>query len=140
MKRVQRSRQQKTRAAKRRRPRARGVSAVFLATAVIVVLGITLVFNLKTHTQIAELNTAIAKQHASLEEMDKTYRDLNAGLDAIKSSEDILRKAKFQLGMVYPDNDQVKYIDVNMKNEKNDVNENVYLNPVISVLHIFKED
>ena len=70
--------------------------------------------------------------------MDKTYRDMNADLDEIKNSDEIMKKAKFQLGMVYPDNDQVKYIDVKVRNEENDVNENVYLNPVISVLHIFK--
>ena len=126
----------------RRRP-ARGpkrtwVSRSILFGIVLCMLGMTACLQLRAHTHIALLNTTIEAQNKALVDMDKTYRDMNADLDEIKNSDEIMKKAKFQLGMVYPDNDQVKYIDVKVRNEENDVNENVYLNPVISVLHIFK--
>lgn len=126
----------------RRRParrHRRWVSRSGLLAVILCMLSVTAFLQLRAHTHIALLNAAIKSQDRALEEMDKTYRDMNADLDEIKNSDEIMKKAKFQLGMVYPDNDQVKYIDVRLRNEENDVNENVYLNPVISVLHIFNK-
>lgn len=130
----------------KKRPRRRSarrhrkwVSRSGLLAVILCMLSVTAFLQLRAHTHIALLNAAIESQNRALEEMDKTYRDMNADLDEIKNSDEIMKKAKFQLGMVYPDNDQVKYIDVRLRNEENDVNENVYLNPVISVLHIFNK-
>lgn len=122
-----------------RRRNRRWVSRSGLLAVILCMLSVTAFLQLRAHTHIALLNAAIESQNRALEEMDKTYRDMNADLDEIKNSDEIMKKAKFQLGMVYPDNDQVKYIDVRLRNEENDVNENVYLNPVISVLHIFNK-
>ena len=126
----------------RRRPakgqKRKWVSRSALIGMILCMLGITACLQLKAHTHIALLNAAIETQNKALVDMDKTHRDMIADLDEIKNSDEMMKKAKFQLGMVYPDNDQVKYIDVKVRNEENDVNENVYLNPVISVLHIFK--
>ena len=119
-------------------PKRKWMSRSALFGILLCMVGITACLQLRAHTQIALLNAAIEAQNKALVDMDKTYRDMNADLDEIKNSDEIMKKAKFQLGMVYPDNDQVKYIDVKVRNEENDVNENVYLNPVISVLHIFK--
>ncbi len=119
-------------------PKRKWVSRSALFGILLCMLSITACLQLRAHTHIALLNAAIEAQNKALIDMDKTYRDMNADLDEIKNSDEIMKKAKFQLGMVYPDNDQVKYIDVKVRNEENDVNENVYLNPVISVLHIFK--
>ncbi|MDD7363130.1 MAG: hypothetical protein SPI65_02075 [Peptoniphilus sp.] len=113
------------------------MSSGALAFVVVLLIGLTACIQLRTHTHIAVLNTAIERQNKALDEMDKTYKDMSASLDEIKNSDEIMKKAKFQLGMVYPDDGQVKYIDVTVRDEENDVNENVYLNPVISVLHIF---
>ena len=134
MKQVEKKRPRR-RSARRRR---KWVSRSGLLAVILCMLSVTAFLQLRAHTHIALLNAAIESQDRALEEMDKTYRDMNADLDEIKNSDEIMKKAKFQLGMVYPDNDQVKYIDVKVRNEENDVNENVYLNPVISVLHIFK--
>lgn len=126
----------------RRRPatglKRKWVSRSALIGIILCMLGITACLQLKAHTHIALLNAAIETQNKALVDMDKTHRDMIADLDEIKNSDEMMKKAKFQLGMVYPDNDQVKYIDVKVRNEENDVNENVYLNPMISVLHIFK--
>ncbi len=122
-----------------RRRNKKWVSRSGLLVVILCMLSITAFLQLRAHTHIALLNAAIESQDRALEEMDKTYRDMNADLDEIKNSDEIMKKAKFQLGMVYPENDQVKYIDVRLRNEENDVNENVYLNPVISVLHIFNK-
>lgn len=122
-----------------RRRNRRWVSRSGLLAVILCMLSITAFLQLRAHTHIALLNAAIESQNRALEEMDKTYRDMNADLDEIKNSDEIMKKAKFQLGMVYPENDQVKYIDVRLRNEENDVNENVYLNPVISALHIFNK-
>ncbi|MFR9296470.1 MAG: hypothetical protein ACLVLI_02000 [Aedoeadaptatus pacaensis] len=135
MKQVEKKRPRR-RSARRRR---RWVSRSGLLAVILCMLSVTAFLQLRAHTHIALLNAAIESQNRALEEMDKTYRDMNADLDEIKNSDEIMKKAKFQLGMVYPDNDQVKYIDVRLRNEENDVNENVYLNPVISVLHIFNK-
>ena len=121
------------------RRRRKWVSRSGLLAVILCMLSVTAFLQLRAHTHIALLNAAVESQNRALEEMDKTYRDMNADLDEIKNSDEIMRKAKFQLGMVYPENDQVKYIDVRLRNEENDVNENVYLNPVISVLHIFNK-
>lgn len=131
---------EKERPRRRSARRHRGwVSRSGLLAVILCMLSVTAFLQLRAHTHIALLNAAIESQNRALEEMDKTYRDMNADLDEIKNSDEIMKKAKFQLGMVYPDNDQVKYIDVRLRNEENDVNENVYLNPVISVLHIFNK-
>lgn len=122
-----------------RRRNKKWVSRSGFLVVILCMLSITAFLQLRAHTHIALLNAAIESQDRALEEMDKTYRDMNADLDEIKNSDEIMKKAKFQLGMVYPENDQVKYIDVRLRNEENDVNENVYLNPVISVLHIFNK-
>ena len=135
MKQVEKKRPRR-RSARRHR---RWVSRSVLLAVILCMLSVTAFLQLRAHTHIALLNAAIESQNRALEEMDKTYRDMNADLDEIKNSDEIMKKAKFQLGMVYPDNDQVKYIDVRLRNEENDVNENVYLNPVISVLHIFNK-
>ena len=119
-------------------PKRTWVSRAVLFGILLCMVGITACLQLRAHTQIALLNAAIETQNKALVDMDKTYRDMNADLDEIKNSDEIMKKAKFQLGMVYPDNDQVKYIDVKIRNEENGGNENVYLNPVISVLHIFE--
>ena len=135
MKQVEKKRPRR-RSARRRR---KWVSRSGLLAVILCMLSVTAFLQLRAHTHIALLNAAIESQDRALEEMDKTYRDMNADLDEIKNSDEIMKKAKFQLGMVYPENDQVKYIDVRLRNEENDVNENVYLNPVISVLHIFNK-
>lgn len=134
MKKVQ-VRQNRRRPIPRKKNRSMSTSACI--GLMILMLCITGFVQLKVQTRLANINSAIDRQVRALEDMDKTYKDMTASLDEIKNSDDIMRKAKFQLGMVYPDNDQVKYIDVAIREKDNDVNENVYLNPVISVLHIF---
>lgn len=134
MKKVQ-ARQNRRRPIPRKKNRSMSTSACI--GLMILMLCITGLVQLKVQTRLANINSAIDRQVKALEDMDKTYKDMTASLDEIKNSDDIMRKAKFQLGMVYPDNDQVKYIDVAIREKDNDVNENVYLNPVISVLHIF---
>lgn len=88
---------------------------------------------------INSLDHAISIQEESIESLDKTYKSLASKVDTIRSSETLFNNARFKLGMVYPEDEQVVYIEVENQTEENDINQNVYLNPVISVLKFFKE-
>ncbi|MCD1147192.1 cell division protein FtsL [Peptoniphilus sp. KCTC 25270] len=110
-----------------------GIYFFAIAVALLCIGGAT--YSLRS--DIGHLDNALAQQEKSMKEMDKTKRALLSEMDTIKNSEDLMDKAKFQLGMVYPDESQLVYIEVNEKTEKNDINQNVYLSPVISVLRFF---
>lgn len=90
--------------------------------------------------QISNLNKEIAAQETELEELKKTKLTLSGTVDGIKSSSEIASEARYKLGMVYPQDDQIVYIDVNDEEEDTRVNDNVFLSPVISVLKLFQRE
>lgn len=91
-------------------------------------------------SSIGVIDREISAQEEQIEDLSKTKRSLVARMDSIVNSDTVLEDAKFKLGMVYPEEDQLVYIEVNERTEENDVNQNVYLNPVLSVLKFFNWD
>lgn len=89
---------------------------------------------------ISEMNRKIAQQELELENLKKDRLSLSGTVAGIKSSSEIAEEAKFRLGMVYPEDDQIVYIDVDHEQEDSRVNDNVFLSPVISVLKLFRGD
>ena len=46
----------------------------------------------------------------------------------------------YKLGMVYPSEDQIVYIDSGEEEKVGDINYNVFLSPIVSVLRSFTRD
>lgn len=91
-------------------------------------------------SSIGNLDQQISSQEEQISELSKTKRTLAAKMDSIINSDYIVEDAKFKLGMIYPEEEQLVYIEVIDKTEENDVNQNVYLNPILSVLKFFNWD
>lgn len=89
------------------------------------------------YVQISTLDKKISQQENQLEELKKTKISLDGEIEGIKNSTDIANEAKYKLGMVYPEDDQIIYIDVENENVKENVKDNVFLSPVISILKSF---
>ncbi|MDO5713734.1 MAG: septum formation initiator family protein [Tissierellia bacterium] len=87
--------------------------------------------------QISNLNKEIAYQEQKIEDLKKTKLTFSGTIDGIKGSSTIKSEAKYKLGMVYPQDDQIVYIEVDDEEEDKRVNDNVFLSPVISVLKLF---
>ncbi len=90
-------------------------------------------------TTMGNLDREIQLQEESLMDLEKTRKDLASKIDGIRSSETVINRARFRLGMNYPEDEQIVYIDVDEKTEENDVNQNVFLNPIISMLSFFNK-
>lgn len=91
-------------------------------------------------SNIGNIDRKIMAQEAQIDELIKTKKTLIAKIDGIKNSDYVIEDAKFKLGMVYPEEEQLVYIEVKDRTEENDVNQNVYLSPVLSVLKFFNRD
>ena len=91
-------------------------------------------------SNIGNIDRKIMAQEAQIDELTKTKKTLIAKIDGIKNSDYVIEDAKFKLGMVYPEEEQLVYIEVKDRTEENDVNQNVYLSPVLSVLKFFNRD
>ena len=94
-------------------------------------------FMLYFYAQIAGVNRLIREQELSLQEKEKTSLSLVGENEGLKSSSEIANDARYKLGMVYPSEGQIVYIDVHDEREDARVDDNVFLSPVISVLHLF---
>lgn len=89
------------------------------------------------YLELEKLKNNIERQNVEISELKKTKDSISGQLDGIKSSDEVASIARYKLGMVYPDDDQVIYIQVDKKVAETDVKENVFLSPVISILKIF---
>ncbi|MDO5301609.1 MAG: septum formation initiator family protein [Tissierellia bacterium] len=94
-------------------------------------------YTLYYHNSVASYDRAIGVQERALEEMEKTRSSLYAQVEDIRTSDEILKTARFQLGMVYPGEDQIEYIEV-APTEEEVARDNVFANPVISVLQFLR--
>ena len=92
------------------------------------------------YSQIAGLDREILKQKAEIEELNKTKTTLVGDIKAVKSSAQIAEEAMYKLGMVYPSEDQIVYIDSGEEEKVGDINYNVFLSPIVSVLRSFTRD
>ena len=86
------------------------------------------------YAHLTNLDRKIASQEAEITELKKNKISLEGDMVNIKSSGQIEEEAMYKLGMVYPTDDQIVYIELGDKKETKDVNQNVFLSPVISVL------
>ncbi len=107
---------------------------ITLAIVIIIFLAITIIL-----AQITGLDKKISTQESEINELTKTKISLEGEMMGIKSSSKIAEEAQYKLGMVYPKEDQVIYVDIDKENVT-DVNDNVFLSPVISVLRSFSRD
>lgn len=109
--------------------------SITLLIVMIVSLGITY--------SMAELSS-LDKEYVALEreisELKKTKLSLVGKIKGIKSSSEIEEEAMYKLGMVYPKEKQIVYLDLSEEKKEKDVNQNVFLSPIISVLKSFTKD
>ncbi|EGS31491.1 septum formation initiator [Peptoniphilus sp. oral taxon 375 str. F0436] len=89
------------------------------------------------YLELEKLKNNIERQNVEISELKKTKDSISGQLAGIKSSDEVANVARYKLGMVYPDDEQVVYIQVDEKVAETDVKENVFLSPVISILKIF---
>ncbi|MBM7550598.1 FtsB family cell division protein [Peptoniphilus gorbachii] len=106
----------------------------------VAIVTIVFVAILILYSQIAGLDREILKQKAEIDELNKTKITLVGEIKAIKSSEQIAEEAMYKLGMVYPSEDQIVYIDSGEEKNLADINYNVFLSPIVSVLRSFTRD
>ena len=110
----------------------------FILTMAIVIMVFAAV--LIMYSQIAGLDREILRQKAEIEELNKTKPTLVGDIKAVKSSAQIAEEAMYKLGMVYPSEDQIVYIDSGEEEKVGDINYNVFLSPIVSVLRSFTRD
>ena len=108
---------------------------ISLVIVIIISLGSTLLY-----AQLSSLDKQIIAQQKELKELKKTKESLEGDIKGIKSSSEIQDEAMYKLGMVYPKEDQIVYVDVSKNELKKDVNNNVFLSPIISVLKSFTKE
>lgn len=106
----------------------------------VAIVAIVFVAILILYSQIAGLDREILKQKAEIDELNKTKITLVGEIKAVKSSEQIAEEAMYKLGMVYPSEDQIVYIDSGEEKSLADINYNVFLSPIVSVLRSFTRD
>lgn len=75
-------------------------------------------FILNRYADITQARYEISEMQKQLKELENERTDLLANLEGLKSTTAISEKAQTNLGMVYPNEDQIVYIAVN------DINEN----------------
>ena len=109
---------------------------IFTMAIVIIVFAAILVL----YSQVAGLDREILRQKAEIEELNKTKTTLVGDIKAVKSSAQIAEEAMYKLGMVYPSEDQIVYIDSGEEEKVGDINYNVFLSPIVSVLRSFTRD
>lgn len=110
----------------------------FLLTMAIVF--IVLASTILMYTQIAGLDREILKQKQEIDELSKTMSTLTGEIKKVKSSSQIAEEAMYKLGMIYPSEDQIVYIDSREEKNTGDINYNVFLSPIVSVLRSFTKD
>lgn len=123
---------------RKKRARRRGQNRLLLGLVLALVLA-TAYMNFSLKSSLASLDRVIISQEEEIQDLEKTSKSLASDVDAKRNSEDLLKLAKYQLGMVYPEDDQVVYIDVQAPEAQDQEEaEGDFLNPVISVLKFFK--
>lgn len=93
-----------------------------------------------SYASLSSLDKQIISQQKEIEELKKTRLSLAADVKGIMSSTEIQDEATYTLGMVYPKDDQIVYIDISEEQKNRDVNNNVFLSPIISVLKSFTKE
>lgn len=88
---------------------------------------------LTRYARITAINTEINNLERTYGELEKEKINLNAEIDSLKTSENIMGDAMMKLGMGFPEDGQVLYVDV-----KNRVGEKVDGNLILKLKSIVK--
>lgn len=108
---------------------------ITIAIVIIMFLGVSI-----SYSQLSNLDKEIIAQEKEISDLKKTKMALEAELKGIKSSSEIQEEAMYKLGMVFPSQEQIIYVDINNDTNKMDVNHNVFLSPILSVLKSFSKN
>lgn len=103
----------------------------------LVVVGVCAIVSTVCYAQLSNVDKQLIAQENEIKELKKTKASLEGEIKGIKSSSEIQDEAMYKLGMVYPQDDQIVYVDGSKNELKKDVNNNVFLSPIISVLKSF---
>lgn len=106
-----------------------------ISIVIIIVFSVTYIYS-----QLAGMDREILAQKQKIEELEKTKMSLAGDIKGIKSSAQVQEEAMYKLGMIYPSESQIVYIDTKTQKEAKDVNDNVFLSPIVSVLRSFTKD
>lgn len=120
---------------KRRKTIRRKINIPLVLTVSIVIILIGTVSILRS--QITKLDNEIIAQHSQIKDLEETKMSLEGELQGIISSNNLKEVAQYRLGMVYPEDNQIVYIDIKDDKQKSDVKNNVFLSPIVSVLKSF---
>ncbi|MDO5041132.1 MAG: septum formation initiator family protein [Peptoniphilus sp.] len=111
-----------------------GKKPLFMTLVVVMIIALGTTISL---AGLSNLDKQINNLDFEISELEKTKMSLMGEIQGIKSSSEIEREAMYKLGMVYPKEEQIVYIDIGDKEEEKDVNNNVFLSPIYSVLKSF---
>lgn len=108
---------------------------ITIAICVIVIAAVMFIY-----AQLASYDREILAQKNEIEELRKEKNILSGELKGIKSSLQVQEEAMYKLGMVYPEDSQIVYVDTKEDTKDLDINYNVFLSPIVSVLRSFTQD
>ncbi len=111
-----------------------GKKPLFMTLVVVMIIALGTTISL---AGLSSLDKQINNLDFEISELEKTKMSLMGEIQGIKSSSEIEKEAMYKLGMVYPKEEQIVYIDIGDKEEEKDVNNNVFLSPIYSVLKSF---
>lgn len=110
---------------------------LFITLVIVMIISIGVTISL---AGLSGLDKDINNLDGQIAELEKTKEALIGEVSEIKSSSDIEKEAIYKLGMVYPKEEQIVYIDLSKNKEEKDVNNNVFLSPIYSVLKSFTKN
>ncbi len=105
-----------------------------------IIVAFVLISVIVMYSQIASLDRQILAQQAKIEELTKVKNTLAGEVKGIRSSAEVADEAMYRLGMVYPKENQIVYVDSSEEEKIGDINYNVFLSPIVSVLRSFTKD
>ncbi len=76
------------------------------------------------YAQMTQIKMEVSKLDKQINELNKHKTDISLELDRIKESGWIENEAQNRLGMIYPHNEQIVYVSVDMNDVDNDINKN----------------
>ncbi|MGI5949056.1 FtsB family cell division protein [Peptoniphilus sp.] len=105
-----------------------------------IIVAVVLISVIAMYSQVASLDRQILAQQTKIDELTKVKNSLAGEVKGIRSSAQVADEAMYRLGMVYPKENQIVYVDSSEEKKVGDINYNVFLSPIVSVLRSFTKD
>lgn len=105
-----------------------------------IIVAFVLISVIAMYSQVASLDRQILAQQTKIDELTKVKNSLAGEVKGIRSSAEVADEAMYRLGMVYPKENQIVYVDSSEEKKVGDINYNVFLSPIVSVLRSFTKD